>query len=108
MDCYKALPAKVSNSILILLHKNWVSFFEEALEAYKADPSAFTGRPRLPKYKDKARGRNILISDIQALGKRAFKKTGKLLSSGLPIEVDTCITEWRQVAQARIVPRPDG
>ena len=26
MDCYKALPAKVANSILILLHKNWVAF----------------------------------------------------------------------------------
>lgn len=65
MDCYKALPAKVANSILILLHKNWVSFFA-ALEAYKADPSAFTGRPKLPKYKDKGKGRNILIYDTQA------------------------------------------
>ena len=49
MDCYHALPAKVANSILILLHKNWLAFFE-ALEAYNADPSRFTGRPRLPKY----------------------------------------------------------
>src|SRR5215469_13730689 len=31
LDCYQALPAKVSNSILILIHKNWVSFFR-ALE----------------------------------------------------------------------------
>src|SRR5215472_8946578 len=23
LDCYQALPAKVANSILILLHKNW-------------------------------------------------------------------------------------
>ncbi|HEY4384285.1 MAG TPA: transposase, partial [Ktedonobacteraceae bacterium] len=60
LDCYKALPAKVSNSILILLHKNWVAFFE-ALEAYKTAPSLFTGRPRLPKYKDKVKGRNLLI-----------------------------------------------
>jgi putative transposase len=49
MDCYKALPAKVANSILILLHKNWVAFFE-ASDAYKTDPSCFTGRPKLPKY----------------------------------------------------------
>jgi putative transposase len=53
MECYKALPAKVANSILILLHKNWVSFFE-SVEAYQADPALFPGRPRLPKYKDKA------------------------------------------------------
>jgi len=107
MDCYKALPAKVANSILILLHKNWIAFFE-ALEAYKADPSVFTGRPRLPKYKDKVKGRNILIYDTQALGKRPFKKTGKLIPSGLAIEIDTRITEWRLFAQVRIVPRLDG
>src|ERR1051326_309101 len=99
LDCYKALPAKVANSILILLHKNWVAFFE-ALKAYQADPSRFTGRPRLPKYKDKVKGRNILIYDTQALGKRGFKQTGKLVPSGLPIEIATCITQWRQVAQA--------
>src|SRR5215813_630151 len=107
MDCYQALPAKVANSLLILLHKNWVAFFE-ALQAYKTDPSRFTGRPKLPKYKDKEKGRNILIYDKQALGKRAFKKTGKLLPSGLPIEIETCIKEWRQIAQVRIVPRLDG
>src|SRR5215469_3178061 len=92
MDCYHALPAKVANSILILLHKNWLAFFA-ARAAYQADPSLFTGRPRLPRYKDKVKGRNILIYDRQALGKRHFKKTGKLLPSGLPIEIDTCITE---------------
>src|SRR5215469_9686665 len=107
MDCYQALPAKVANSILILLHKNWIAFFA-ALEAYKADPSLFTGRPKLPKYKDKVKGRNILIYDRQALGKRVFKKTGKLVPSGLAIEIDTCVTEWRQLAQVRIVPRLDG
>lgn len=107
MECYKALPAKVANSILILLHKNWVSFFK-ALEAYNADPSCFTGRPTLPKYKDKVNGRNILIYDTQALSKRAFKRTGKLLPSALPIEIETCITQWGQLAQVRIVPRLDG
>jgi putative transposase len=107
MDCYQALPAKVANSIVILLHKNWIAFFEAA-SAYKADPSTFTGRPKLPKYKEKVKGRNILIYDKQALGKRVFKKTGKLVPSGLPIEIETCITEWRQLAQVRIVPRLDG
>jgi putative transposase len=54
------------------------------------------------------KGRTILIYDQQALGKRAFKKTGKLVPSGLPIQIDTCITEWRQLAQVRIVPRLEG
>jgi len=96
-----------ANSILILLHKNWIAFFE-ARAAYQADPSRFTGRPRLPRYKDKVKGRNLLIYDKQALGKRAFKQTGKLVPSGFPLAIDTCITEWRQIAQVRIVPRLDG
>jgi putative transposase len=105
MDCYKALPAKVANSILILIHKNWVSFFH-SLEAYHLDPSTFVGRPHIPGYKDKERGRNILIYDIQALGKRHFKKTGKLMPSGLPIEIETCLTEWWHLHQVRIVSTP--
>jgi len=55
MDCYKALPAKVANSILILLHHNWLAFFA-AREAYQADPSLFTGCPKLPKYSGLGQG----------------------------------------------------
>jgi putative transposase len=106
-DCYQALPRKVSNSILIQLHKNWLSFFE-AMEAYRDDPSPFTGRPKLPGYKDKEKGRFLLIYDKQALGKRAFKKTGKLVPSGLPIAIATTIPDWEKIAQVRIVPRLDG
>ena len=85
------------------MHKNWVAFFK-ANEAYKADPSKFLGRPKIPGYKDKEKGRNILIYDKQALGKRAFKQTGKLIPSGLPIEIETKLA-WNQIDQVRIVPR---
>ncbi len=61
-EAYCALPRKVSNSILIQLHKNWVAFFK-ANEAYQEDPSQFVGRPKIPGYKDKEKGRNILIYD---------------------------------------------
>jgi putative transposase len=82
-ETYHALPAKVANSILIQLHKNWLAFFGE-LAAYRADPSKFLGRPCIPGYKDQEKGRSILIYDKQALGKRAFKKTGKLIPSRSP------------------------
>jgi putative transposase len=55
MDCYQALPAKVANSILLLLHQNWIAFFA-AQAAYQADPSRFTGRPKLPKYSGQGQG----------------------------------------------------
>src|SRR5207302_5718172 len=63
---YRALPSKVSQQVLKLLDKNWKSFFA-ALEAYNEDPSKFLRRPRLPKYKDKTAGRNVLVYTIQAL-----------------------------------------
>lgn len=102
MDCYKALPAKVANSILILVHQNWVAFFK-ALASYRHDPSTFQARPRIPGYKDKEKGRNILLYDKQALGKRVMKKTGKLVPSGLPLEIETR-RSWEQIDQVRIVP----
>src|SRR5438132_4180290 len=71
-EAYKALPAKVSQQILMLLDTNWKSF-REAREAYEEDPSKFTGRPRLPKYKHKTEGRNILVYTVQALSKPAMR-----------------------------------
>ncbi len=65
LECYQALPRKVSNSILILIDKNWRSF-RAALKEWYDHPEKFTGKPRIPGYKDKAKGRNILIYDLQA------------------------------------------
>jgi putative transposase len=103
LDCYQALPRKVSNSILILIDKNWRSF-RNALAQWYEHPEKFTGKPRIPCYKPKEEGRNILIYDVQALGKRAFKKTGKLIPSGLGIEIATKV-KWEVLHQVRIVPQ---
>ena len=84
---YKALPAKVSQQILMILDKNWKSFFE-AVKAYKADSSKFTGRPKLPKYKNKVKGRNILIYTIQAISSKQLKK-GIIKLSGTEISINT-------------------
>src|SRR5260221_12464887 len=99
-EAYKALPAKVSQQVLVLLDKNWTAFFE-ARAAYKEDPSTFTGRPRLPKYKHKTEGRNILVYTVQALSKPGMRD-GLIRPSGLPI---TIVTEHTVVDQVRIVPR---
>jgi transposase len=70
---YQALPAKVSQQILMILDKNWQAFFE-ALKAYNKEPTKFTGRPKLPKYKDKVKGRNILVYTVQAISSKQLKK----------------------------------
>jgi len=99
-DAYRALPCKVSNDILRQLDKNWRAYFA-ALEAYREDPSKFVGRPKLPKYKHKTRGRCLLIYDTQAISRRALAR-GTLAPSGRSTEVETT---HRRVKQARMVPR---
>ncbi len=99
-EAYKALPAKVSQQVLVLLDKNWTSFFE-ARATYEEDPSTFTGRPKLPKYKHKTEGRNILVYTVQALSKPSIRD-GLIRPSGLPITIET---EHTVVDQVRIVPR---
>ncbi len=99
-EAYKALPAKVSQQVLLLLHKNWAAFFE-GLEAYKENPTTFTGRPRLPKYKHKQEGRNILVYTVQALSQKGLKD-GLIRPSGLAITIET---EHTTIDQVRIVPR---
>jgi putative transposase len=99
-EAYCALPRKVSNDVLRLLDKNWRSFFE-ALAAWQKDPSKFLGRPKLPGYKDKQSGRNILIYDLQALSVSGLRR-GEVIPSQLGI---TVLTTQTAVQQVRIVPR---
>ncbi len=102
-EAYRSLPRKVSQQVLKLLDKNWKSYFE-ATRAYEEDLSQFRGRPRLPGYKDKRAGRNILVYTMQALSKPALR-LGIIKPSQLGIEVRT---SHRNVDQVRIVPKKAG
>ncbi len=97
---YQALPRKVSQQVLRVLAQNWKSFFE-ANKAYQSTPDKFTGRPKLPKYKHKTQGRNLLIYTLQAISKPELKK-GIVKLSGTDITVPT---KAKNIAQARIIPR---
>ncbi|QBD82250.1 transposase [Ktedonosporobacter rubrisoli] len=101
-EAYKALPAKVSQQVLMQLHHDWEAFFK-ARKAYNEDPSKFRARPRIPGYKQKTEGRNMLVYTIQALsrGKRGLKH-GIIKPSMLAIEVKT---KQKDIHQVRIVPR---
>jgi putative transposase len=97
---YHALPRKVSQQVLMLLDRSWKSFFA-AITAYTEKPSAFTGRPGLPNYLDKTKGRYALVYTVQALSRPALAQQ-VIKPSGLAIEVTTKQT---RIAQVRIVPR---
>jgi putative transposase len=97
---YQALPRKVSQQVLMLIDRNWKSFFA-AMAVYRDDPSAFTGEPGIPKYLDKIKGRAALVYTVQALSRSALAQQ-VIKPSGLAIEVKTNQT---RIAQVRIVPR---
>ncbi|TAE59684.1 MAG: transposase [Nostocales cyanobacterium] len=99
-ESYKALPSKVSNQVLIVLHRNWKSFLN-ATAVYNQDPSLFLGRPKLPKYKDKNKGRNILIYELGAISTPGLRK-GIIKLSQTNIQFPTSANNIKQV---RIVPR---
>ena len=89
----------------MVLDKNWKSFFE-AVKAYKADSSKFTGRPKLPKYKDKVKGRNLLVYTIQAISSKQLKK-GIIKLSGTELSIKTKVNP-NQICQVRLVPKCDS
>ena len=96
---YCALPRKVSQWVLKQLDHDWQAFFA-ASRAYRENPGAFTGRPKLPNYKHKTEGRNLLTYTDQAISRRGLKR-GVVQPSGLPIEV---LTKHPDLQQVRIVP----
>lgn len=103
-EAYQALPRKVSNQVLIQLHKAWVSFFE-AMDAWKEHPEQFTGRPKLPAYKHKAAGRNLLVYELGAVWKRELD-LGVIALTDLGALV--CTAQSREsIEQVRIVPKGD-
>ena len=99
-EAYKALPAKVAQQVLKLLDTNWQAFFK-AIAEWHEHPARFLGCPKLPNYKDKVKGRNILIYTAQAVSRTALKK-GVVKPSQLDIEV---VSICPDVDQVRIVPR---
>ncbi|KKR00216.1 MAG: Transposase, IS605 OrfB family [Candidatus Woesebacteria bacterium GW2011_GWB1_39_12] len=103
-EAYKSLPAKVSQQILIQLDRNFRSFFN-ALQSWKTDPSKFTGKPRIPGYKDKTKGRNLAVFTDQAISKRLLKKFKIAKLSKTEIAIHTL---KENINQVRIVPTSTG
>src|SRR5271157_2798371 len=97
---FRALPAKVSQWTLRQVSGDWNNFWK-AQAAYEQCPAKFTGRPRLPHYKPKQDGRNLLVYTHQAISRPALKK-GRICPSQLDITVQT---KQKEVQQVRIVPQ---
>ncbi len=99
-DDYQALPTKVSKQIIRRLDQSWKSYFA-ALREWKKQPNKFLGKPKIPKYKHKTKGRNILPYPDESIYKKALKK-GICHLSMSEIKIPTSQTE---IIEARIVPK---
>lgn len=97
---YYALPTKISQQVLKLVDKNWKSFFA-SIKDWKVNSSKYKGMPKLPKYKHKKDGRNILTYTIQAISKTEFKK-GIVKLSGTKIQIKT---KQKSINQVRVTPK---
>ena len=96
---YTALPAKVSHQVLLRLHESGQAFFVTNKE-YKQHPDKFKSPPRIPKYRHKTLGRNVITYTSQAVSKSALKK-GLIHLSQTQIVL---ATDVKEVCQVRIVP----
>jgi putative transposase len=96
----RALPAKVAQWVIRQVCGDWDNF-RKAQHAYQKSPEKFTGRPRLPHYKPKSNGRNLLVYTRQAISQPALK-AGQIRPSQLDLIVQT---KQKELNQVRIVPR---
>jgi IS605 OrfB family transposase len=96
---YKTLPAKVSQLVLKQVEKTFKSYLK-ALEEFKKSPSKFTGKPKLPKYKDKTKGRNVLTYNYQAISRKLLKQ-GIVKPTGTSLNIKTDV---RDILEVRIIP----
>lgn len=96
---YKNMPtAQSAQQDLMLLEKNWKSFFK-SVKDYAKHPDKYTGRPKLPKYLPK-NGRNILVlTNCNCKVKDGIIKFPKVFNE---FSLNTKIKKLQQV---RILPR---
>src|SRR5258708_1582649 len=98
---YGALPRKVAQWVLKQVCAAWDSY-RQALAACEANPAAFLGPPRIPRYRAK-QGRNLLVYTTQALSQPGLRR-GRIEPSGLGIQVPTQQAP-QVIQQVRLVPR---
>lgn len=100
---YVQLPAKVSQQTMKLVDQNFKSFFA-SLKDYNKNSGKYKGRPKLPKYLDSKRGRQVAIYTNQAISKIWLKKDYIVLSKLNGIKIKLRKNHIKVVDQIRIVP----
>ena len=74
---YRALPAQVAQQTMKKCYSDWKSFFE-SIKEYNINPSKFTGKPKIPKYKKSGSKFNAVFTN--QMSHFSFKDEQCLLS----------------------------
>jgi len=98
---YLALPTKVSKQIIRRLDVAWSSYLA-AFKTWQKQPDKFLGKPLIPKYKHKTKGRNILIYSHESIYKKPLKYEGICHLSMSELKIPT---SQRSIIEVRIVPK---
>ncbi|MBW4480044.1 MAG: transposase [Tolypothrix brevis GSE-NOS-MK-07-07A] len=102
LEAYRYLPTKVSKQTVRRISEAWKGWLA-ALKDWSKHPDKYLGKPKMPGYKHKERGRNVVIYPIDAISKPALLK-GIVKLSQTSIEFPT---RAASVDQVRIVPKLD-
>jgi putative transposase len=99
---YYNLPGKISNQTLMMLDKNFKSFFA-LCKKYRENKASLNGRPGLPKYLHKTKGRFLTTYTIDAISKTKLKE-GIIKLSKTNIEIPVINNRNGKLKQVRLVP----
>ncbi|MEG4798952.1 transposase [Microcoleus sp. LAD1_D1] len=102
LESYRYLPTKVSKQVVRRVSEAWKGWLA-ALKDWSKHPEKYLGKPKMPGYKHKERGRNVVIYPIDAISKPALAKSIVKLSQ-TSIEFPT---QAKNVDQVRIIPKLD-
>lgn len=100
---YKDYGSQAAQQTLVILDQNWKSFFA-SIKDWSKNPNKYLGKPKLPKYKDKEKGRfPVIITNIQfAIVDEHIRFSWKPLQA-LNGKFKTNITS--KLMQARFIPK---
>ncbi|BAY21711.1 transposase [Calothrix sp. NIES-2100] len=100
LAAYRYLPTKVSKQIVRRISETWKGWLA-ALTDWSKHPDKYLGQPKMPRYKHKELGRNVVIYPLDAISKPALiKGVVKLSQSHIQIP-----TQAKNIDQVRIVPK---
>jgi putative transposase len=102
LEAYRYLPTKVSKQIVRRVSETWKGWLA-ALKDWSKHPDKYLSKPKMPGYKHKERGRNVVIYPIDAISKPALSN-GIVKLSQTNIEFPT---KAKKIDKVRIVPKLD-